>query len=284
MESGVPSRSAMSAAVARGTHRLTDAAPWIFDDPFALVLVGPGWEDYAAESMARARLPVVRQGQAGLLVRSRFPEDRLTEGAFAQYVILGAGLDSFAWRRPDLMGPLTLFEVDHPATQTWKRERVASLGLPVHERHVFAPVDFEQQTLEDGLRATTFDWGRPTLFAWMGTTMYLTPAAIESTLRTIAKCGAGSEVALSYNVTWEFVDEMGREFLGGVMPGAERAGEPILTSFAPNEMQALLEPCGLDVVDHPTPNELYTRYCSGRTDDLRPYTLERLLAARVVAR
>src|SRR5262249_39586542 len=143
MDTNQPSRSAMSTAVARATHRLWAEPPWIFDDPFALILVGAGWENFAAASRGLARSPVVRQGHAGVLVRSRYPEDRLTEGQYSQYVILGAGLDSFAWRRPDLRGSLRVFEVDHPATQAWKHERIATLALPISEGHVFVPVDFE---------------------------------------------------------------------------------------------------------------------------------------------
>src|SRR5450432_4066232 len=110
MESNQPSRSAMSAAVARGTHRLWDERPWIFDDPFALILVGNDWGSFAVASKALARPEVVRQGHAGVLVRSRYPEDRLMAGTFSQYVILGAGLDSFAWRHPALLRSLRVFE------------------------------------------------------------------------------------------------------------------------------------------------------------------------------
>lgn len=270
----------MSAAVARGAHRLWDQPPWIFDDPFALILVGPGWEAIAAASRAAAREPVVRQGQAGVLVRSRYAEDRLAHGGHTQYVILGAGLDSFAWRHPHLRSSLTVFEVDHPATQAWKRERAASLGLPTTEGHIFAPIDFETQTLRDGLDAAGFDWARPTLFSWVGTTMYLTTASIESTLRALATSRAGSEIVMSYNPAPEFLDDIGREFLGATSPRVAAMGEPLLTFFAPTEMEALLTHCGLTVAEHPTSDDLSDRYCSGRTDGLRPYTTERLISAR----
>lgn len=130
MNAGQASRSAMSAAVARGTHRLWDKPPWIVDDPFALILVGPGWEEFATASRALASPEIFRRGHAGVQIRSRYAEDRLLEGGYGQYVILGAGLDAFAWRRPDLRGSVRVFEVDHPATQAWKRERAATLGLP----------------------------------------------------------------------------------------------------------------------------------------------------------
>ena len=227
------SRSAMSAAVARGTHRLWDDPPWIFDDPFALDLVGEGWEEFASASRSVARTEVVRQGHAGVLVRSRYPEDRLAESLYDQYVILSAGLDSFHWRRPDLNDALRVFEVDHPATQAWKRERIAKLGLSVDEGHIFVPVDFEVQSFSESLDSAKFDRSRPTMFAWVGTTMYLTRESIESTLRLVATCAEGSEIALSYNQEREFVDDIGLEFLDAISPLATDGGEPILTDFSP---------------------------------------------------
>jgi methyltransferase (TIGR00027 family) len=134
----------MSAAVARGTHRLWDEPPWIFDDPFALILVGPWWEDIAAASRALAR----------------YPEERLLEGDYSRYVVLGAGLDSFAWRRPDVCRGVRVFEVDHPATQAWKRDRVANLALPIGGQHLFVSVDFQTEALDDCLDSAGFDWSR----------------------------------------------------------------------------------------------------------------------------
>ena len=280
MEAGQPSRTAMSAAVARGTHRLWDDPPWILDDPFALVLVGPGWEEFAAASRALVRPHVWRQGHAGVLVRCRYPEDRLLRGEFSQYVVLGAGLDSFAWRRPDLLRALRVFEVDHPATQAWKRERAKNLGLPSSDSHIFVPIDFESQTLRDRLGETGFDWSRPALFSSVGTTMYLTRDSIETMLRVVGTCAQGSEIVLSYNQQPQYLDDVGREFLTAIAPRAGEMGEPLQSSFSPREMEELVDACGLSVAEHPTADELRSRYCAGRTDGLRPYTLERLIAAR----
>jgi methyltransferase (TIGR00027 family) len=111
---------------------------------------------------------VIREIIAAVCTRSRYAEDRLAAGAFAQYVILGAGLDSFAWRRPDLLRSLRVFEVDHPASQAWKLERVRDLALPLSDSQVFVPVDFEAEPLRDALRTAGFDWGQPALFSWTG--------------------------------------------------------------------------------------------------------------------
>ena len=163
----------------------------MLDDPFAHLLVGPSWSALAERSGTGYPLEIQRQARAGIVVRARYAEDRLEAGDFAQYVLLGAGLDSVAWRRPDLLRRLRIVEVDHPASQAWKLERVRALGLPEDESHVFAAVDFEVQSLRDGLDAAGFDWNRPALFSWLGVTMYLTEDAIVATLATIATCHAG---------------------------------------------------------------------------------------------
>ena len=270
----------MSAAVARGTHRLWDVPPWVIDDPFALPLVGPEWGDFAAASRALVRPAVFRAGHASVLVRARYPEDRLIQGGFGQYVILGAGLDSFAWRRPQLLHPLRVFEVDHPATQAWKRERATTLGLPDAKDHDFVPVDFERRDVGACLAAAGFNWSQPALFSWMGTTMYLTEDAIAKTLAVVARCAGGSEIDLSYNLSPDFLDDFGAEFLAAITPKLRDQGEPIRSSFSPSEMEAIAARCGFVVAEHPTSRDLAERYCSTRTDGVRPFALERLLALR----
>ena len=186
MRAAEPSTTAKRTAVARGEHRLLDSAPWILDDPFALMLVGPEWRQIYDARAALHHGRVWRDARAWVVARSRYAEDRLEERPFTQYVILGAGLDSFSWRRPDLLHTLRVFEVDHPATQTWKRERIATLALPISDHHVFAPVDFETESVRDGLDAAGFDWSVPTMFSWLGVTAYLEVHAIETMLRNVA--------------------------------------------------------------------------------------------------
>ena len=138
--------------------------------------------------------PVRREARAAVCTRSRYAEDRLAAGAFTQYVVLGVGgLAPFAWRRPNLLGSLTVFEVDHPASQAWKLERVRELGLPLSDSQVFVPVDFEAEPVQDALGPAGFDWARPAMFCWTGVAPDLTAQAIESTLRTIAAAAPGSE-------------------------------------------------------------------------------------------
>jgi methyltransferase (TIGR00027 family) len=281
METAQPSTTAMMVAVSRDDHRSYDAPPWILDDPYARDLVGPSWRDIRVSCQATFREPVRRQVRASLVARSRYAEDRLVAGPYRQYVILGAGLDSFAWRHPDLLGALRLFEIDHPATQTWKRARIDDLGLAVHDEHVFAPIDFETGTLRSGLDRAGFDWSQPAFFSWLGVTVYLTTEAIEATLHTVADCGPGSEIVLSYDATASFRDDLGREMMEAESNLLASVGEPYSTLFSPTHAEALVEHCGLEVAEHLTPDVLHDRYFLDRSDGLRPSTAERLIAARV---
>jgi methyltransferase (TIGR00027 family) len=276
-----PSRTAMLAAVARGLLRTEVTPPWVLDDAFALVLVGPVWQELRELLFSLFPAQVVREVLAAVCIRSRYAEDRLAAGAFAQYVILGAGLDSFAWRRPDLLRSLRVFEVDHPASQAWKLERASDLALPLSDSQVFVPVDFEAESLHDALRTAGFDWGRPGLFSWTGVAPYLTASAIASTLRTVAAAAAGSEVVLSYRAEESVLDEVGSEFVRIYAPLAASLGEPLQPGWPVIEIEQLISQSGLKVVDHPARADLLERYFADRADGLRPYTAETLVTARV---
>ena len=276
-----PSRTAMLAAVARGLLRMEAAPPWVLDDAFALVLVGPVWQELREGPVSLFPTEVVREVFAGVCTRSRYAEDRLAAGAFAQYVILGAGLESFAWRRPDLLRSLRVFEVDQPASQAWKLERVSDLALPLSDAQVFVPVDFEAEPLQDALRTAGFDWDQPTLFSWTGVAPYLTAQAISSTLRAIGGAAAGSEVVLSYRAEDSVLDDVGREFIRIYAPLAASLGEPLQPGWPVIAIERLISQSGLKVVDHPTRADLQERYFANRTDGLRPYNAETLVTARV---
>lgn len=276
-----PSRTAMFAAVSRGLFRMEATPPWVLDDALALVLVGPVWQELHDQLNPLFPGQVARESRAAVCARSRYAEDRLAAGAFTQYVILGAGLDSFAWRRPDLLRSVRVFEVDHPASRAWKLERVGDLGLPLSDSQVFVPVDFEAGPLRDALRAAGFDWGQPALFSWTGVAPYLTAQAIESTLCTTAGAAPGSEVVFSYRAEESVLDAVGREFIRIYAPLAASAGEPLQPGWPVIEIERLISRCGLKVVDHPARADLEQRYFADRTDGLRPYNVETLVTARV---
>jgi len=273
----------MMAATARGLHR-HEAQPWIFDDPYALVLQGPAWQAVRDELVEALTEPLLRMTGVIVVARGRYTEERLAAGRFDQYVLLGAGLDTFAWRRPDaLAGGLRVFEVDHPASQGWKRARMAELGLPVHERHVFVAVDFETDTFAAGLDRAGFDWSARTLFCWVGVLPYLTVPAAEASLRAIGKCAPGSEIVLSYLIDRTLMEDVGRDFIDRFARLASRHGEPFVTELRPEQAEALVRRCGLEVVDHPTRADVHARYFAGRADGLEPITCEQYLTAIVPA-
>jgi methyltransferase (TIGR00027 family) len=269
------------AALARGLHRRDHGRPWVIDDAFAFPLVGPGAQELERALRTILREPVAEQTVGFGIGRARYAEDRLEAGDFAQYVVLGAGLDSFALRRPDMLRRLRVFEIDHPATQAWKRERLEVLALSPGDEHVLAPLDFESETLRDGLDAAGFDWSAPALYSWMGVAPYLTVDAIETTLRAVAGSAPGSEIAFSYGVTAEYMDDLGREFMTTMRALAAQSGEPIDTFFAPSDAEALVARCGLEVAEHIDREELHARYFAAREDGLTPYNSERLLTAAV---
>lgn len=269
----------MWVSVLRGLHRELDSPPWILDDPYARQLVGAAWDDFLASRASLYAEPLLARYRARIVARSRFTEDRLENGAFAQYVILGAGLDSFVWRRPDLVAGFMTFEVDHPSTQAWKRARAEELRLPNPGTLVYAPVDFETQTLRAGLNDAGFDRRLPTLFSWLGVTMYLTPDAIAATLKTIADCAPGSEIVFGYCPNYDTLDPISksiRNIHGGMV---NSMGEPTTTMFAPAEIEAFTRKCGLAVRAHTSAESLTELYFSGRADGLKPDGIERFIAA-----
>jgi methyltransferase (TIGR00027 family) len=213
MEEGRPSATAMIAAMIRAAHLLWDDPPKIFQDPLALGLSGVESASALQATLkamqaeqARRSTPAFAQvlsryNYAGVLVRQRYAEDELAtavERGVEQYVILGAGLDSFAYRRPDLATILRVFEVDHPATQQWKRARLQELSVHLPSNLTFIPLDFEQHTLADGLPAGGHRPELPTFFSWLGVTQYLTAEAVFTTLRYVASLAPGSEIVFQY--------------------------------------------------------------------------------------
>jgi methyltransferase (TIGR00027 family) len=215
-------------------------------------------------------------------VRARLPEDiveRAVVDGVRQYVILGAGLDSFAYRRPDLLDRLRVFEVDHPASQAWKQARLGELDVAVPENLVFAPVDFETQTLRDGLERAGFDFGAFAVFSWIGVTMYLTLGAIEATLATVAACPAGTQIVMTYNLPASALRGAAlrnRNVLAGL---AEEMGEPFVSLFEPAEAEELLRRMGFDGIVQFGPEEAIRTYFAGR-HDVQIHGAQRLIVAK----
>ena len=276
-----PSRTAVLTAVTRSLYR-EEPGPMIFDDDLAFDLAGE--EGLVIAGRLRTELPRAHVLAFGrwVCIRSRFSED-LVEGAVSrgvdQYVILGAGLDSFAYRRADLMNHLRVFEVDHPASQSWKRDRIREMGIEIPENLVFAPVDFERQTLREGLESAGFSFARAAVFSWIGVTMYLTLDAIHATLATISKCLPGSQVVLSYNQPNRVLDDNAFRVTSTFQPIAAEMGEPFVSFFVQEEIEGLLRNFGFEDIVHFGPQEARTAWFSGV--EVAIAGAQRLIAATV---
>lgn len=281
MDEGQASATAQRVAVRRAAHQLVDDPP-VFEDPLALAIIGRN-----AEAELRRTLPDERNAwnqamRAFMAVRSRYAEDRLAE-AYArgvrQYVVLGAGLDTFACRNP--WPDLAVFEVDHPATQAWKRKRLAAEGLGPAAGLTFAPVDFERQTLEAGLASAGFDAGRPGFFSWLGVVMYLTEAAAFETLRFVAGLPEGGEIVFDFSVPPEQMPLASRLAFQAVASRVAALGEPFRSAYAPDELTRRLIGAGFSQAETLGSDELNRRYFEARADGLRLRGPGRLARARV---
>ena len=228
--------------------------------------------------------PVGTRGfRAAIIARARFIEDLVAEQVEAgvgQYLILGAGLDTLAERRPDLGHRLRIFEVDQPGTQAWKRRRLVELGLGVPEWLRLVPVDFETETdWWVGLSAAGFDADRPAVVASTGVTMYLSKDTTAATLRQLAVLAPGSTVAMTFLLPAELIDETDRPGLELSSRGARASGTPFISFYSPEEMLALARAAGFRDATHVSSRSLAERYFAGRADGLRPTTGEDILLA-----
>lgn len=238
MQSGQPSRTAQGAAAHRAVHQIVEDG-FIFTDPFAVEILD---ENMRARLPEMADDPSHRPMRLFIAARSRFSEDSLAAcvaRGIRQVVILGAGLDTFALRNPHAGKGVRVFEVDYPATQAWKRERLKQAGLAVPASLTFAPVDFERQSLADGLTAAGFRIDRPAYFQWLGVVPYLSREAIVTTLNFIAGI-SGAEVVFDYGEPLENLAPEIRAEVAAIAAQAAARGEPWLSLFDPADMFSLL--------------------------------------------
>jgi methyltransferase (TIGR00027 family) len=277
MEEGQPSRTALGAAIHRAVHQVLEGGR-ILADPLALRILGAG----AKAAAHAAGLDPVR-GRLRLFVafRSRFAEDALKrafDGGVRQLVVLGAGLDTYAYRNP-LGEGLRMFEVDHPATQAWKRRRLAAAGIPVPGNLAYVPVDFERQALPGALAGAGFDPARPAFFSWLGVVPYLTGEAVFSTLGWIASLSGGAQVVFDYGNPAAPGSAADREALARRVAAV---GEALKSEFETGELHARLAGLGFQVVEDLGPARIRERIQGGKGDgpDRGGHVL---LAARVCA-
>src|SRR5580658_7708111 len=267
--------TAVRVALWRALHVLVDPPPHVLEDEIGLQLAGPddSWRDRPDMHPAGTS-----RFRAAIVARARFIEDLVVEQAgrgVAQYVILGAGLDTFAQRRPEIAARLRVFEVDQPGPQAWKRQRLIELGFGIPEWLRLVPVDFEAGgSWGERLRTAGFDAGQPAVVASAGVSMYLTKDATTATLRQVAALASGSTLAMTFLLPLEFAEPAERPVREAAERGARAGGTPFISFFTPPEMLALARDAGFRDVQHVSAITLTERYFAGRADGLRPASTE----------
>jgi methyltransferase (TIGR00027 family) len=268
----------------RAAHQIFDR-PRVLEDPLAVPIIGPEAAAKLASGEQRYGQRIGRSIRAFMAARSRYAEDQLALAiarGTRQYVILGAGLDTFAYRNPYLSEALRVYEVDYPATQEWKRQKLAKASIPIPPSVIHAPVDFERQTLADGLAKARFDMKAAAFFSWLGVVMYLTEEATMSTLALIASTPPGGGVVFDFAVPRESLSWMGRLALDAISRRVAGAGEPFRTFFEPQALSEKLTAIGFHSVQTVGAEEINARYFADREDELRVSgNVGRLMKAQV---
>ena len=256
-----PSGTAHWVAVLRAAHLVIDGKPAVLNDTVAARLLGGDIEAQIRAHADELQTPGNRGLRSYVVLRSRFAEDTLmdaVEEGVEQYVLLGAGLDTFAYRQPPWARRLTIIEVDQPATQAAKRAALAAAGIEIPPNVRFADVDFERETLSHGLARCGVHTAKRTFFSWLGVTMYLTRDAIEATLRTVLSFPKRSEIVFTFAHTESATSKLAE--------GSASAGEPWISYFTPDELGAMLRSLGFSSASFLAREEAERRYYASRTD------------------
>lgn len=275
-----PESTAVRVALWRALHVEIDPPPHVLEDEIGLQVVAPddGWR-------ARPDMdpPGTRGFRASIVARARFIEDLVAEQGgrgVTQYILLGAGLDTFAQRCPEIASRMRVFEVDQPGPQAWKRQRLTELGFGVPDWLRLVPVNFEQNgSWWQELAVAGFDPGRPAVVASTGVSMYLSKDATAATLRQLAGLAPGSTLAMTFLLPRDLLDDADRAGLQAADQGARASGTPFVSFYAPQEMLAMAREAGFADARHVSGASLGERYFAGRSDGLRPSSGEDFLVA-----
>ena len=282
MHQAKPSRTAGLTALMRAFHQSADEEPKILADSIAARLVDTtGDDEWLAPILGH---PFAKQWRAGFLIRNRYAEDCLAEcveRGLQQYAILGAGLDTFAFRQPPWARSLCIYEIDHPATQRWKCDRLAVAGIAIPSNLTFVPINFERTSLLGALRAANFDFRSKTFCSWLGVTQYLTLDAIRGTLEFVLSLPRWSEIVFSFVLPFEMLPKVEAEARAMAAHKSAEVGEPYLTTFRAEDLKAQLGAMGFSEVIHLMPEEVHERYLKNRRDGLGPRFGEQLMRAIV---
>jgi methyltransferase (TIGR00027 family) len=267
MQEFTPSRTAIRVALRRAAHQIYDS-PVVFHDPIAVPLLGKTYSEELHRTEHKLEKPYSVGMRAFLVARSRFAEDHLAHAVangVKQYVLLGAGLDTFAYRNPH--PELRVFEVDHPATQQWKRELLQRGSIAIPSSLIYAPVDFEKQSLAEELQNAGFDPTAPAFFAWLGVVPYLTLSAFRATVAFLAERPAGSGLVFDYGQPREALPALEQLSRDSLASRVQLAGEPFQLFFTPET--AATELSAFHSIEDIGSKEVNARYFANRTDQLQ---------------
>ena len=279
MIKGQPSRTALMTAVQRGHHYMTAPEPKILQDDLALALSGlenldeaQGYinqmlDAFTALSDRTTAETFMKRIDGSVCMRSRVVEEelaRVKKNGIEQLVVLGAGLDSTAYRRTDLTEGLQVFEVDHPSTQAWKRERLEAAKIGIPDNLTFVSFDFEHQTLEQALKAGGVRFDVPTFFTWLGVHMYLTDEAVKSTLGVLGKFPKVSEIVMDFiSPSYVLDGEIAENSVEQLAKVVSEMGEPLKSEYYEHELEALLNMVGFNEVKFLNAGWLVENYLGG---------------------
>jgi len=289
MNKGQASNGAADAAGARALHVLFEQ-PLVFDDPYALGFASPRFRNMADKPLLHFLIMHVlcrkmRPVSGQILARARYAEDlldRALANGIQQYVIIGAGYDSFALRRPNLKSHLKLFELDHPLTQARKREKIAQLKLRPPEMVEYVALDFERESVAEGLARSGFNADTPAFFSWLGTVPYLTHEATAGTLSSVAQVAArGSEIVFDYMLPDSAIEKSERRNTQALKKFTQKRGELLISAMEPAELESCLDTLGWELLENINAQEQERRYFTGRRDGLRPWAASNFAHARV---
>jgi methyltransferase (TIGR00027 family) len=283
MIAGQRSRTIDRPALMRAAHQIVDDEPRIFRDPFAVGLTEGTSRDEIESRATEFLSPACRLLRSAIVLRSRYAEDQLAfavQRGVAQYVLLGAGLDTFALRQGAQAG-LRVFELDHAATQRWKLELLRSRGIEAAPNVTYVPMDLEVDSLDAALGRSGFQPQEAAFFSWLGVTQYLDARAVEVTLRYIAQLAPGSGVVFSFNPPDEALDGMDRAEARAAAERSGRIGEPWLTRPTAEVLAKRLRALKFRRIEYLTPHHAERAYFDGRRDGLRPPRFEQLFSAFV---
>jgi len=286
MDEERPSITAEGAAVMRALHQTLDDEPKILEDPISVRLVDAQSDFYRSriELLEGLPEPTRLRLKATFVMRTRFAEDCLAESVgngVRQYVLLGAGLDTFPYRQPHWASSLRIFEIDHPSTQRWKRRRLADAGITLPDNVSFVPVDFEKVSLATALSQAGVDLGAATFFSMLGVSQYLTEIAFDQTLRFVLSMPGGSEFVFSFVASDAVLPPDDVALVKAFTAQFAAIGEPWLLRFLPDHLINKLTRMGFSRVFHLTPEEANQRYFQNRRDGLNASLGEQMLRATV---